>query len=335
MAEILGEHGFKTSAFTDGMLVQGKFGFDRGFGEYRDEASMNHEENGFRRNGTKLHRWIQRHSDEDFFLFFHTYDIHGPYVAPEPFRSRYDAEPPGRELPSASLLHCSLLAKHAGLNLEQYASIQETVNAYDGGIAYVDHEMGKLFDLLKREGLWEEALIVITSDHGELFMENGLTIGHGLGLYNEEMLVPLLIKLPGSRHGGTRVDHIVESVDILPTVLAALNVPVPGDLHGQNLIAGVEEGRWKKDHAFGISPNSGYNHYLFRDGVKYIEAVSDPWGNLVRGHFRPMILESMVPPPIDGFHEPRDMNEWLRLFYYDIRLDPLGVTEAFHRGDRI
>jgi hypothetical protein len=256
-------------------------------------------------------------------------------VAPEPFRSRFDAEPPGRELPPGSLVYCSLLAKQDAMDLHQYASIQDTVDAYDGGIAFVDHELGKLFELLKEEGLWEGALIVITSDHGELFMENGLMIGHGLSLDNEETLVPLLIKLPGSAHAGRRVAHVVESVDIMPTVLAALDLPAPHEIQGQDLIAGLTEGRWKKDHAFGISPNTGNNHYLYRGGVKFIEAVEDHWGHRMRSHLRPMILQTMLPPPIREFQDGRDMAEWKNLFYHDIRLDPLGLTEVFHRGDRI
>jgi arylsulfatase A-like enzyme len=335
LAEVLAQQGFTTSAFTDGLLVKGKYGFDRGFEEYRDEYRERHEENGFRKYGKALRRWVRWHSDEDFFLFVHTYDVHEPYVAPEPFRSRFAGEPAGRELPSASLMYCSLLAKHEDRELHRYTSLEGLVNAYDGGIAFVDDELGKLFDLLKREGLWEEALVVITSDHGELFMENGLMIGHGLTLYNEETLVPLLIKFPGSAHAGKRVDHIVESVDIMPTVLAALNVPVPADLQGQDLIAGLEEGRWKKNHAFGVSPHTSNNHYLLQDGVKFIEAVDDPWGNLIRSKFRPMILEIMVPPPIAEYEQRRDMAEWRKLFYYDVRLDPLGLTEVFHRGDRI
>ena len=335
LAEILAQHGFATSAFTDGVLVKGKYGFDRGFDQYRDDASARHQENGFRRYGKELHRWVRRHSDESFFLFVHTYDTHEPYVPPEPFRSRFEAEPPGRELPPASLVYGSLLAKHDGMDLHQYVSIQDTVDVYDGAIAYVDHELGKLFDLLKEEGLWDGALIVITSDHGEAFMENGLMIGHGLALYNEETLIPLLIKLPESAHAGTRVAHVVESVDIMPTILAALDLPAPDDIQGQDLIAGLTEGRWKKDHAFGISPNSGGNHYLFQDGVKFIEAVEDHSGHRMRLHLRPMILETMLPPPIREFQGGRDMTEWKELFYHDIRLDPLGLTEVFHRGDRI
>jgi len=335
LGEAFAAQGFRTTAFTDGFLVSGKYGFGRGFDEYRDEWKRKLEDNGFRKFGKAVHRWIRWHSDEDFFLFIHTYDTHSPYPAPEPFRSRFANEPPGRELPSASMMYGSLLDVHDNLKLPQYESLQNLVDVYDGSVAFVDHEVGKLFDLLKREGLWEDAVIAITSDHGERFLENGLMIGHGLGLSNEEVLIPLLIKLPGSAHAGRRVDRVVESVDIMPTLLAALNIAEPPDLHGQNLIAGLENGRWKKNHAFGVSPNGGLNHYLLRDGVKFIEAVRDPERSFVLGHLKPMILGPMKPPPGRKSKKLRGSLKWEDLFYRSAELDPLGAFEVFYRGDEI
>jgi arylsulfatase A-like enzyme len=335
LGEAFAAHGFRTTAFTDGFLVSGKYGFARGFDEYRDEWKPKLEDNGFRKFGKAMHRWIRWHADEDFFLFIHTYDTHSPYPAPEPFRSRFANEPPGRELPSASLLYANLLEVHDNLKLPQYETLQDLVDVYDGSVAFVDHEVGKLFDLLKREGLWRDAVIAITSDHGERFLENGLMIGHGLGLSNEEVRIPLLIKLPGSAYAGRRVDHVVESVDIMPTLLAASNIPEPGDLQGQNLIAGLEHGRWKKNHAFGVSPNGGLNHYLYKDGLKFVEGVRDPERKLVLGHLRPMILGTMKPPPGRAAEQIQGPAKWEDLFYRSPELDPLGAFEVFYRGDAI
>jgi arylsulfatase A-like enzyme len=335
LGEAFKAQGFRTTAFTDGFLVSGKYGFARGFDEYRDEWKRKLEDNGFRKFGKAVLRWIRWHSDEDFLLFIHTYDTHSPYPAPEPFRSRFANEPPGRELPPASMIYASLLDVHDNLELQQYESLQDLVDVYDGSIAFVDHEVGKIFDLLKREGLWEDAVIAITSDHGERFLENGLMIGHGLGLSNEEVLIPLILKLPGSAHAGQRVDHIVESVDIMPTLLAAVGIPEPPDLHGQNLIAGLEEGRWKKNHAFGVSPNGGLNHYLVRDGVKFVEAFRDPERSFVLRHLKPMILGTMKPPPARISKQFRGPVKWEDLFYRSPELDPLGAFELLYRGDEL
>jgi arylsulfatase A-like enzyme len=321
LAEILATDGFATTAFTDGLMVDGRYGFDRGFDDYRDLNNDELERNGFRKFRDAVRAWISEHSSHDFFLFLHTYDTHSPYVAPEPFRSRFTGKPPGRERPSGSLVHASMLRVHGAMRLHQYPTLQHLIDAYDGGIAYVDHEVGALFAHLKREGLWDQSLIIITSDHGELFLENNLMIGHGLGAYNEEVRIPLLIKFPGSKFAGRRVDHVVESIDLLPTILAALGLRVPEYVQGQNLLAGIERDEWSKRHAFGVSPNSGYNHYLLKDGFKFIGAVEDPYGHRIRGHFEPKVVDEMVPPPVDGFEPNRGRDYWEKRFYSDIRLD--------------
>ncbi|MFH0944508.1 MAG: sulfatase [Planctomycetota bacterium] len=329
LAEVFQQNGFNTSAFTDGLLVDSKYGFDQGFDIYRDTSNPEHEKNGFRRYGEELHQWIRDRANEDFFLFIHTYDVHGPFSCPEPFRSRFRDTEPAVALPEVSLEQCSYLNVHEYFNLSQYSDVQEMVDHYDGCIAFVDQELGKLFALLKELDLYDEALIVITSDHGESFMENGLMIGHALCPTNEVTLIPLLLKLPGSAHGGTRIDSVVESVDIMPTMLAAVGLKPPREVQGQNLLSGLERGRFDKEHAFGIVPNTGRNHFLVEGKTKFIEAVNDP------GHW--LMKLNMVPLSPPG----ADMPETPYLYvtkevkcYYDFEQDPLGLLEMFDRGDR-
>jgi arylsulfatase A-like enzyme len=328
LAEVLKEKGYKTTAFTDGLLVDGRFGFDQGFDDYRDERKTRHEENGFRRYGEALQQWIKNNAAHDFFLFIHTYDTHAPYVPPEPFRSRFLSQPAARTLPQASLLYCSLLGVHNAFRIEEYQSLQEVVDRYDGSIAFVDDQLGKLFGLLKKLGLWEKALIVVTSDHGESFMENRLMMGHGLCVGNEEILVPLLIKLPGSLHRGRRVTRVVESVDIMPTILAAMDLSVPEDVQGQDLLQGLNHDRWKKDYAYGSSPNTGGSHYLVHKNIKFIGAVEDRGGELLQ-----RLIMPTAPPESEKPKVPYKVSE-KKKYFYDFKKDPLGVSELFYRGDR-
>lgn len=328
LAEMMKEGGYATSAFTDGGLMSRIYGFDQGFDEYRDERVAKKASNGFRRYGNALHEWIRDRGQEDFFLFIHTFDTHGPYDPPPPFASRFKDGPPARELPEASLMHCSLLGVHDALELESYENLQEVVNAYDGCIAYVDDEIGRLFALLKQLDLWDDAMIVITSDHGEQFMENGLMIGHGLSLTNEMVNVPLLIKFPGSRHAGRRVEHMVESVDLMPTVAAASELTAPEGVQGQNLLAALEDRKWRKKHAYGVSPYTGNNRYLIQNDIKYVQAVDDPDSRMMGVHLQPE-----TPPGADGpsgydfYHREKG-----KFYYYDFDQDPLGVSMKFHRG---
>ena len=329
LAEVFQQDGFKTSAFTDGILVDSKHGFDQGFDTYRDTRNPKHEPNGFRRFGKELHQWIRDQAGEDFFLFIHTYDTHGPFSCPEPFRSRFRDTEPAVPQPEVSLEACSHMNVHEYFELPQYANVQEMVDHYDGCIAFVDDELGKLFALLKELDLYDDALIVITSDHGESFMENGLMIGHALCPTNEVTLIPLLMKLPGSAHAGTRIDSVVESVDIMPSMLAAVGLTPPREVQGQNLVRGLERGRFDKGYAFGVMPNTGRNHFLVQGKTKFIESVNDPEGWLAKLNMVPLSPPGANKPAAPYFFLSKDIQ-----CYYDFEQDPLGVRELFDRGDR-
>ncbi len=330
LAQMLRDTGYFTSAFTDGGLVSACYGFDNGFSEYRDERAEEGSCNGFRRFGPDLHAWIREHAKERFFLFIHTFDTHGPYKPPQPFSTRFCDQAPGRGLPEIDLSIPSFLNHHHYQELDRFDSLQEVVDAYDGCIAYADSELGKLFSLLDELGIFDEALVIVTSDHGEAFMENGLTIGHGVFLFNEEVRIPLLIKFPGARHAGKSVGHVVESVDIVPTVLSCLGIPVheKNTLHGQNLLSGLDENIWEKKHAYGLSPGTGMNRYFIQDDVKYIEGSRDENGSALM-----RILKPVDPVCYDSPEKPYFLCG--QQIYYDLENDPLGILELFSREDRL
>jgi arylsulfatase A-like enzyme len=110
---------------------------------------------------------------------------------------------------------------------------------YDGEISYWDAELGKLLDGLRERGLYEDLTIIVTSDHGEEFNEHG-GFWHGTTLYDEQVRVPLLVKLPESRRGGTVVRHWVQSIDLMPTVLKLFEAPVPEGVQGGDLFTGTD-----------------------------------------------------------------------------------------------
>ena len=113
--------------------------------------------------------------------------------------------------------------------------LQAISDHYDGGIASADAYLGELFAEFRRLQLYDEALIVVTSDHGESLGEHD-QIGHG-GLYLEQLLVPLIIKLPASWAAPRgRVAQPVALLDVLPTILSACGIPLPADLDGRSLL---------------------------------------------------------------------------------------------------
>jgi arylsulfatase A-like enzyme len=110
------------------------------------------------------------------------------------------------------------------------------IDKYDGALSYLDHEIGQLMDHLKRVGLYENTLIVITADHGEAFGEHDL-MQHGVSVYRDQLHVPLLIKWPKAR-GTRRVDEVVSGVDIMPTILEVAGGKIPKGISGQSLSRG-------------------------------------------------------------------------------------------------
>jgi arylsulfatase A-like enzyme len=148
--------------------------------------------------------WLaQRPSGRPFFLFLNYYDAHAPFVPPEEASKRFGL----CALPRSEQVNMLRRARDlnqekesATIAAEERARIQRQaidilVDGYDSSIAYLDDQIGRLFDELRRRGLLENTLVIVTSDHGEHLQERGFT-GHGLSLYRRELHVPLLVFPP-------------------------------------------------------------------------------------------------------------------------------------------
>jgi arylsulfatase A-like enzyme len=123
----------------------------------------------------------------------------------------------------------------------------EMTRLYDGEIEFWDTELGRLVADLKRRGLYDDMTIVVTSDHGEEFFEHG-GFWHGTTLYDEQLHVPLLLKLPKNQQGGSVVEHWVESIDIMPTLLRVAGLRVPAGVQGKDLMTASEAVFAEEDH---------------------------------------------------------------------------------------
>lgn len=144
-------------------------------------------------------QWISARKEKPFFFMLHLFEPHSPYTPPEPFRSRY-------KLP------------------------------YDGEIAAVDQIVAEFIAALKSDGIYDKALIILLSDHGEGLNQHG-EAEHGIFLYREAIHVPLLVKLPGNARAGDTAGQPVGLVDILPTVAAVAGVKPPEGIEGRSLLA--------------------------------------------------------------------------------------------------
>ena len=216
--------GYATAAVTGGAFVAADFGADRGFerfavGDVADAVA-----------------WIDgRAAGRPFFLFFHTYAVHMPY-RDRRFAAGMDG---GRlaaiyegEQPAWEPLHMAVCCTGLELTDQERAFL---LALYDGGIAAADAMVGALLAALERAGERERTIVIVTSDHGEEFWEHtGRAAYHGHTLYDELLRVPLLWVDSTTAAGGTRHEP-VGLIDLVPTVLGRLGIPVPDDLDGVDL----------------------------------------------------------------------------------------------------
>jgi arylsulfatase A-like enzyme len=236
--------GRATAAFTGGMTLPAGLGFGNGFDLYDTSMYRLNDD-----NMASMLLWIDEHAHEPSFLFWHTFEVHAPYLettylgevveggALARSRTRLDAlaREAEAEAPDFGKLAelCDEAAGDPDLAGRVAARAQEAL--YCGGIRSADEWLGRLIGHLKQLGLYDSTLIVLTSDHGEEFADHDpteYTNGHGHSLYDELVHVPLILKLPGQELAGTSVAQQVRSIDVMPTILDLVGAPLPDGLDG-------------------------------------------------------------------------------------------------------
>jgi len=218
---------YVTVSLNGGGYVHPHFGFSRGFDLYRPLSQLSHR--GSADSGQTLFRlalkFMRRADFPNLFLFLHTYQIHQPYEPPAEFLRRIRPESRFKRLKTPR-----------GPETFKPESDSEKAAAYrdlyHAEILAFDHYFGQFVAELKSRRLYRNAMVVFMSDHGEEFFEHQ-GWEHGHGLYEELIRVPLMIKFPGNRHAGRKVDSPAAVVDIMPTVLAACGISLPAELAGQ------------------------------------------------------------------------------------------------------
>ncbi len=207
LAAVLKMAGFQTAAFAGSSILNAETGLGQGFDAYTNVSPAiggAPGAEGLERRGDQVMadalRWIQEPGRRArFFAWIHLFDPHTPYSPPEPYRTEYKTSP------------------------------------YDGEIAFVDSQIGRLCTELQAKGLYDKTLIVFTSDHGEGLGEHGEE-AHGFFLYDSTLRVPLIVKFPESRWKGRVVGDQVRGIDLAPTILDALGIAAPPRMQGRTLM---------------------------------------------------------------------------------------------------
>ena len=198
LAGILKQNGYSTAAFVSAFVLDSQFGLDRGFDVYdddtREQSSTYMAERTAELTTQRVIEWLGQRQEYPFFLWVHFFDPHLPYVPPAPFDSMFSESP------------------------------------YDGEIAYADKMAGEILNELERLQILDSTCIIATSDHGEGLGEHG-EISHSLFVYDTTIHIPLIFALPekcsrAPTHWspGSRINDLVETVDLVPTVLDLLGI---------------------------------------------------------------------------------------------------------------
>ncbi len=227
--------GYQTSAFVTNSTVGSYFNFDIGFHYYEQLGERPTDEVHQLSDAVNesFFSWSSgREADRPFFAMLHTTDPHGPYVPRQPYRDRFAPDVKYPEVVRGAAVRV-LAADDAQFDVERATS--DLVGLYDAEIAFNDEQFGALLDQLRADGLYDSTLIILLSDHGEEFRDHG-GWSHGNTLFQEQLHVPLLVKLPGQRLGGTRVDVGAQHIDVVPTILDVLGLEAPEPLPGTSLV---------------------------------------------------------------------------------------------------
>lgn len=231
LAEILRSEGHDTAAFVANVNLTEPFGFGQGFNELRYVAPSNPMAAGVQ-SGTLnkyVFSWLEERSRKPFFLYIHSMEPHEPYEPPETFRQRFRTSGT-EEIDGTAESLKSLHTRYREEGLPRVV-INDLLSLYDAEIAFSDASFYALLARMKAVGVYDNTIIILTADHGQEFWDHE-GVGHGHNVFEEQIHVPLIVKLPGKEYEPRRVARPVGLVDLMPTVLDILGIEAPTPLEG-------------------------------------------------------------------------------------------------------
>jgi arylsulfatase A-like enzyme len=250
LAEVLAAHGWRTASWNGGIQLDAAYGLDRGFEVYESARPPDARaqvlvgpEDRLRHGVDRAIAWIESlgaaGQRAPFFVFLHSYEIHHPYT-PDPEDMAALGGDYAGSLPDH--IPVELLEQiNDGARPVTREDVAHIARAYDAELRSADAAVGRLVAWLRETRRYDDTLIAVTSDHGEELGEHGRVGWHAHTLYDELLLVPLVIKFPGSRLAGAIDARQARGIDVAPTLLAALGVDAPAGFAGRDLARGAGE----------------------------------------------------------------------------------------------
>ena len=291
ISEILkaGVPGIKTAKFAN---LPSKLGFARGF-EFNRNIDPFADDIQFE----KLINQLRSYNNLDFFLFIHTWMVHAPYSNSQflqvkdltqekkwiidNFRQLSNQEKEnilGRK-PKNQHKDFIIILKRFGL-----FDSNSCQDLYDGGIKYVDQYIGRLINELKKLGIYENTMIIITSDHGEHFSERNKKIFydfHGRKFFEEFIKVPIILKVPQQKKHGI-ITKPISLIDIFPSILSYFKIPIPKYAQGESLLTNHSKKQVKHIVSEAVADPKIEKKMIREGDFKLIITMKNPggWGRM-------------------------------------------------------
>jgi len=302
IAEILKDAGYHTAAFVSAIPVRSSLGLDQGF-EFFDQdfdPEFNYIERRAEQVTDRAIEWMRNYAGrKPFFVWVHYFDPHKEYVPPGKFKNLH--------LPVNKMLKGDYGSAEQRVDKAEQAIIYKAL--YAGEISYTDKHLGRLLDWMRTEGHYDNTMTIVTADHGETLDEpgRGLRFAHPT-VYEEVVHIPLIIRTPGQEdQGGKIVRKAVCTLDILPTVMDFLDIPIPGviPVQGRSLIGeSFKENNSPRPIFFEIAHRRGAGVKVYP--LKYVK-IDDQ-----KSYFT--AIKAANPAPEQLFHLGHDPGEWENLY---------------------
>jgi arylsulfatase A-like enzyme len=266
LAEVLSERGYLTAAFVSSFVLDARFGLNSGFDCYEDRFSnlllsllnapvsklsvspvlrrvnLSGLNTYWRRGNETVERvvdWLEKDPESPCFLWVHLFDPHDPLCPPPPFDTMYLDDSLPVEM-RERIERGEFVRPHRGKVKDMTLEEKKIVTAlYKGEVSFTDRQVGILLRQCAARGLLDNAIVVLTSDHGQSLFEHDF-FGHAEYIYEQTLSIPLIFMKEGTISGGRRVSTMTESLDIAPTILAMAGIPVPPSFQGRSLVPLIE-----------------------------------------------------------------------------------------------
>jgi len=303
LAEVFREAGYATVSYSSILFTGQMTNLHQGFEELHESGSLPDQKSSktAREYVDRLLPWLTAHRDVPFFVLLHISDPHDPFKPYAPYDTLFND-------PAAAGEHerqMEAVKKHiqdplmkdfgmpsraellkAGFDPEAYTTFNE--GWYDGSIRAMDVEIGRLMEGLRAAGLTDKTLVVFTGDHGEEFLDHGRSF-HGQSVYGELSDLPLILHRPGSIPKGKRIAETVQTIDVMPTLLAMSHLPIPREAQGASLLPLLNGTNWTRRPAFSEKaetkdgndcppPHETESFSITEDGFKLIRNDKRPAG---------------------------------------------------------